>query len=134
MTISMCMQFTIKTLIDITKTDATKSDNKIEWYKQQNFLTVLQTIGLRSTVLNISDPIVEHAVADNFGSYFTNMQAQKIWVTNVLVSAHSIDALHKDFDWIPMIPNLDESVVFEKCYFTTVDPVFKNIIFEQSDK
>ena len=41
------MNFNLFTKVDITKTNARRGDDPFKMKQQQNYLTVLQTIGLR---------------------------------------------------------------------------------------
>lgn len=129
------MQIIITTLVDITSNGARKNEDKFKWYQEQNFLTLGQTLQLRTRILDQTTPIMEQRYPTEFGDYFKQLnEMQNIWEITFQVKGHSEQGLMEDFDWVPMIPNLNESVVFEKCYFTTKDPIFKNINFTITDK
>ena len=61
------MRFTIHTLVDITETHARRGDDPKQHRQQQNFLTVLQTIGLRVNPTYLEAPEVIKEVPSKLG-------------------------------------------------------------------
>ena len=69
------MRFIIHTLVDITETGSRRGEDPKQYRQQQNFLTVMQTIGLRVNPTYVKAPEVVKEVpraqveypADMFG-------------------------------------------------------------------
>lgn len=131
------MRFTLYTLVDITETGARRGEDPKMFRQQQNFLTVLQTIGLRVNPTYISAPECIRDLPNkyNFGKDYKNKQ--NIWEYTFDIEyedALDIETLHKDFDMIPIITGLDESVKFKNDVFSSQNSANRNIIFQKSDK
>ena len=130
----MNFNFNIYTLVDITNTGAKRNQDPRAYKQYQNYLTVLQTIGLRvNPTVNTNPTLV--ANYPKFGSAFKG--TQRVWKLPIEIeyeAATNLDILINDFDFVPFIPNLTESVTFDTCVFRTTDPKFKNIVFEIDDK
>lgn len=131
------MKFKIYTLIDITETQERSSSNKKQYCQQQNFLTILQTVGLRV------NPYYEHSpqISDKplnrlgFGSKFQG--EQRVWTFEFEIehqSALCVDNLKNDFKLIPFITSLDETVTFDTPSFCTQNKRSCNIIFKRLNK
>ena len=43
-------RFELTTLVDITKTNARRGEDKLAYGQQQNYMSVVQTLGLRTNV------------------------------------------------------------------------------------
>lgn len=131
------MKFRIYTLVDITETHARKGDETKLVRQQQNFLTILQTIGLRVNPTYIKPPSMFNDTPNkyNLGSKFKGKQ--NIWEFVFEIEyegALDIDMLINDFNLIPFIDDLDETVKFENAHFITRDSNINNIYFELDDK
>lgn len=128
------MQFNIKTLVDVTETNARRGDGNL--YKQhQNFMTLLQTIGIRANPSNIKVVNEKQPITGlGFGTKFKG--SQKVWTVTFEIEygATETDFLETDFDLVPVNINLDETAKFEKGIFFTKDKQFTNIIFNKLDK
>ena len=132
MAISNSMKFKIDTLIDITETNVRRQDNDKFAYKQQaNFQTLLQTIGLRCNINYDKSPtfgelnIAKLLFSDKY------IGKQKMWTFCFEVEyqeALNIDMLNKDFDLIPIITGLEETINLNKALFRTTDKE-RNILF-----
>jgi hypothetical protein len=71
----------------------------------------------------------------SFGKDYKNKQ--NIWEYTFDIEyedAIDIETLHKDFDLIPIITGLDESVEFKNAVFSSQNSTNKNIIFQKFDK
>jgi hypothetical protein len=121
------MIYCLYTLVDITETGHYKSRNDLERHQQQNFDTVVQTIGLSSNIEYTQSPKI--IPADIFGS-----EADKCWYFEWTTdrdyvfesSGDMIAKLKETFQFVPFIPNLNETVEFKM-------PIFilgNNIIFD----
>ena len=131
------MRFRLYTLVDITETRARRGDDPKAARQQQNFLTVLQTIGLRvNPTYNKSPQITEDTPAKlGLGKNYKNKQ--RVWQFDFEIeyeAALDLDILNSDFDLIPIIDGLDETAKFDNSVFLTQNPLKSNIIFEIDDK
>ena len=129
------MKFTLETLVDITQTDARRTDGDTQAYhQQQNFLSILQTIGLRVNVNVTKKPVCEEKTIKGFGSNFTGKQ--KVWTLPFEIEfedAVSLQMLKDDFNLVPVITGLTESAQINKSVFRTKDSKDRNIIFKLVD-
>lgn len=121
------MIYSLYTLVDITATYQYRSRNDLERLQQQNFDTVIQTIGLAGNLYYDNDPQV--IPAEIFGN-----SEQKCWrfewrMEMDMLFERNGDPIHKlkdSFEYVPFITGLTETAIFDK-------PVFrlgKNIIFD----
>tara|TARA_Y100000385_G_C12658265_1_gene452585 strand:+ start:96 stop:506 length:411 start_codon:yes stop_codon:yes gene_type:complete len=136
MAISNSMKFTIHTLIDVTKTDVRRHEHPKLVNQQANFNTLYNTIGLRTNPINF---IVTQELTAlnkyNFGSKYKNKQ--RVWTVEFEVEADystAEDLMQTDFDMVPFIAGLDETINLENKMFVTSDEIFTNILFLQTDK
>jgi len=121
------MIYCLYTLADITASGQYKSRNDLERLQQQNFDTVMQTIGLAGNVYFSHDP--KTIPADIFGNadqtcwYFEwTMEIEHLFE----VDGDEIYRLKDLFEYVPFIAGLTETAQFER-------PMFKlghNIIFD----
>ena len=126
------MRFKIFTVVDITETKARRGDDKKLYSQQTNYNTVLQTIGLRVNL----NPIyckshTENIDKTDFGT--TVKGKQRYWEFCFEVEyegALSLDMMMSDFDLIPVITDLDETVHNHNKVFRTSCPNDRNIVFE----
>lgn len=131
------MKFKLYTLADITESRARKGDNSLEVKQQQNFLTVLQTIGLRVNPEYSFPPELINDLPKKYNLGAKYKTKQNIWVFNFDIEyedALSIDMLVNDFNLIPFISNLTETAKFDNAQFITKDPEACNIYFDLGDK
>jgi hypothetical protein len=129
------MRFKLLTLIDITRTDARRGDDPRDQRQQQNYLTALQTISLRSNpVINTYPTVGEQSIKGlGFGEAFNGKQ--KVWKLNFSFESesHALDFLKDDFDLVPVITDLDESIDLGTKAFLTNGNAERNILFVQLD-
>lgn len=131
------MRFRVYTLVDITETGARRGDDPKSAQQQQNFLTVLQTIGLRVNPTYNKSPQTTKDLPTKLGLGKAYKGTQIIWQFDFEIEyedALSIDMLTNDFDLIPIIDGLSETIKFKNSVFITRDPEYTNIVFEQDDK
>jgi hypothetical protein len=126
------MKFIIKTLIDITQTNARRGDGDA-YKQQQNFMSALQTIGIRANPSNIKVTQQEQAVTE-FGSMYKGKHTVWNMHFEIEYGATSVDLLKVDFDLVPIINDLSETVKLDTAIFFTKDSKATNIIFEEIDK
>ncbi len=123
--------FELTTLVDITKTNARRGEDKLAYGQQQNYMSVMQTLGLRTNV-EVSDPIFKKQKATGFGSEYANKNLN-VWRCIVSVEqdeSHSTDMMQEDFDMVPVVKNLNESANIEDALFCTSDSKKCNILFK----
>lgn len=130
----MSFKFDIYTLVDITNTGAKRNQNPHAYKQYQNYLTVLQTIGLRVNPTVDTDPqiVTNHP---KFGTAYK--EPHRVWRLPIEIEyedALTEEMLLKDFDFVPFITGLEESADFDRCVFRTTDRRLKNIVFVQNDK
>jgi len=126
------MRFKIYTTVDITETNAKRQEDRKMYSQQTNYNTVLQTIGLR---VNLVPVYVKTYVKDisklGFGSAITGKQRYWEFCFEVeYEGALSVDMMNSDFDLIPVITELDETVHNHNKIFRTTCPNDRNITFE----
>ena len=131
-------RFNLYTLVDITKTNARRGEDKLAYGQQQNYMSMMQTLGLRTNV-EISNPTFKKQKATGFGSNFANKNLN-VWHCVITVEqdqSTSEDMMRTDFDMVPIVKNLNESANMEDALFCTSDPKKCNILFkfiEEDDK
>jgi len=131
------MRFKLYTLVDITETNARRGDDPKEFRQHQNFLTVMQTIGLRVNPTYVKSPQVIKDIPSkyNLGSKYKTKQSIWEYVFDIdYDGALDVDTLVNDFDLIPIITDLDETAKFENAHFITKKSDVCNIFFEVTDK
>jgi hypothetical protein len=128
------MRVTLITVVDITETNARKQDDKIARSQQANYLTMLQTIGLRVNAQPVS---CKHKVGDvtkiGFGSAITGKQ--RYWeflFEHEYEGAITQETLTDDFDLVPIITGLNETATINNYAFRTKDETERNIVFKLS--
>jgi len=130
----MNSRFKIYTLVDITCTNARKGEDYVAYQQQQNYLTVLQTIGLRvNPTVDRLPYIVNEPI--KFGRKHQN--CDRIWCFEFEIEfedAIDVEIMKNDFDLIPFIDQLTETATFDDAVFRTKCENDTNIIFCQQDK
>jgi|AntAceMinimDraft_6_1070360.scaffolds.fasta_scaffold04079_6 hypothetical protein len=131
MAVKYSMRIQLITLIDITQTNARKGDDPFEQQQQQNFLTTVQTLSLRSnpTINDMPTCVVEDVKTHNFGSVYKGKHS--IWKLSFEYEQTIEDImkiLNEDFNLVPFITNLTETVAVDIPVFNTNDKTIKNII------
>lgn len=129
------MQIVIHTLIDITNTGARKGDDKLLYSQQQNYMTLMQTIGLRSN-FEIEVPVVMKAttVDKKFGSIFKGKH--NVWSIQLGFDSQgtdSVNVLADDLDLVPVITGLTETCDQGQSIFSTSNKTNSNIFFKVVD-
>jgi len=131
------MRFIIHTLVDITETGSRRGEDPKQYRQQQNFLTVMQTIGLRVNPTYVKAPEVVKEMPSKLGlgtSYKTKQSVWKYVFDMEYDGALDIETLVNDFDLIPIITQLDETAEFDNAHFLTKDTALTNITFQIDDK
>jgi len=125
------LTFELFTVVDITETGARRGDPKLLEHQQQNYLTVMNTIGLRANPTIIKSP---YLVDENI-KFGKGISAKKVWrmVFDIEYGIHSVDMLKLDFDLVPFIKELTEDADIDDPVFRT-DVDSSNIVFREMDK
>jgi hypothetical protein len=128
------------TLIDITETNQTRnrSTDKLACSQQANWMTFVQTLMLRTNVLCNTPTVSEYSAAElkklGFGSDYKTKQ--KVWEVSISTEEYhtlpEVKDLEDDFNMVPVISDLNESIVINNNVFRTT-PKAKNIIFQADD-
>lgn len=127
------MRFRLLTLIDITATGARKGDDYRKQQQQQNYLTAIQTISLRSNPIVQQKPIMKKQNIGKLGFGEDIKGSHCVWELEFAFESesHSLDFLIKDFDLVPVIAGLDETVKLEPIAFLTNGRSNRNTVFLQ---
>ena len=130
------MEYKLYTLVDITHTGQhrTEPGKEADRWKEQNFNTVIQTLGIRSNIVWVYKPTMLEIGGRLIG--FDTNEIIRVWRFdwatdrdfNYQLDGDPVGMLKKDFNLVPYINGLDE--VMEQTYavFNTTDPG-KNIVF-----
>ena len=136
MTISISMKFRIQTLVDITETRARRQgDDKFAYKQEANFQTVLQTIGLRVNIEYENSPHFEEITVTKMPFDDKYKGKQMLWTFDFNVEyedALTLEMLISDFDLIPIITGLNETIQLDKALFKTTGKN-TNILFSVVD-
>ena len=126
------MKFRIQTLVDITETHARRQSNDKFAYKQEaNFQTVLQTVGLRVNISYLNSPTFEEITAAKNPFDDKYKGKQMLWNFEFDVEyedALTLEMLKDDFDLVPIITGLNETIQLDKALFKTTGKT-ANILF-----
>jgi len=130
------MEYKLYTLVDITRTGQYKSQagQEAERWKEQNFNTVLQTLGIRANVNFITGPSTTEVRGRVVG--FDTDKIIRVWRFDFFTDRNdlykkddnSIGLLLEDFHLVPYISGLGEQMEQQLTVFNTADPG-KNIVF-----
>lgn len=132
------MLYTIYTTVDITNTGQyrTEPGRERERWKEQNFQTILQTLGIRANISFAQKPYVEEISGHIRG--FKTANIIRVWHFEFYTErehlfekdGNPIGYLLDDFDGVPFISGLDESMEQNYDVFVTEGPA-RNIIFQK---
>ena len=129
------MDYKLYTLVDITHTGQYRlePDREADRYKEQNYNTVIQTLGLRSNIEVVQQPHAIELKGRLVG--FDTDEIIRVWrfdwrTEQDLYSddGDSLAFLKQDFHLVPYISGLDELMEQKYNVFATADPG-KNIVF-----
>jgi hypothetical protein len=130
------MKFRLETLIDITETRARRQgDDKFAYKQEANFQTILQTIGMRVNIEYQNSPTFEEIIASKNPFNDKYKGKQMLWTFEFNVEyedALTLEMLEGDFDLIPIITGLNETIELNKALFKTTGKD-TNILFSVVD-
>jgi hypothetical protein len=133
------MEYKLYTLVDITHTGQHRTEpgkESLRW-KEQNFQTLLQTLGIRANVTFTSSPIATELNGRLIG--FDTDTIIRVWRFDFFTDRdflyqdetdNPVGHLINDFRLVPYIAGLDEKMEQKYAVFNPEDPG-KNIVFFQ---
>jgi hypothetical protein len=130
------MEYKLYTLVDITHTGQHRiapGKEHLRW-KEQNFQTVLQTLGIRANVTYTNSPISTEVKGSLVG--FNTDDIIRVWRFDFNTDRddlygkdeNPVGFLIDDFTLVPYINGLDEAMIQQYAVFNPEDPG-KNIVF-----
>ncbi len=130
------MQYKLYTTVDITNTGQYRTElgkEHLRW-KEQNFQTILQTLGIRANVSFTEKPVVSEMRGSLVG--FNTDEIVRVWRFDFNTEREflfekdndPIGLMLEDFEGIPYISGLDECMEQNYNVFVT-DGAARNIIF-----
>lgn len=132
------MNYKLYTLVDITNTGQHRHEPGMEQlrWKEQNFQTVLQTLGMRANIVQLGKPTMLEVGGRAVG--FDIDDILHVWRFDFAterdylfeLEGDPVGFLKEDFDMVPYIDGLDESMQQNYNIFVTDGPA-KNIVFQQ---
>jgi hypothetical protein len=132
------MEYKLYTLVDITHTGQHRTEpgkESLRW-KEQNFQTVVQTLGIRANIVYSSSPVLTEVGGRLVG--FDTDEIIRVWRFDFGTeremlyekAGDPVAYLIEDFHLVPYIAGLDEAMEQKYAVFNTMDPG-KNISFFQ---
>jgi hypothetical protein len=130
------MQYKLYTTVDITNTGQYRTEagkEHLRW-KEQNFQTVLQTLGIRANIIYSDKPAISEMRGSLVG--FNTEEIIRVWRFDFATereqlfesAGNPVGYLLSDFDGIPYISGLDECMEQNYNVFVTDGPSC-NIVF-----
>lgn len=132
--------YTAYTLVDVTPTGITsaKSKNNFAYNQQQNYNTLVQSIGLRTQLydINVTSIEAQDVVELCFGNQFKGLHT--VWQID-FATEHTdvyrkhnnyVHFLEQDCEGVAFVSNLNETVNFSENCFETIRPEFINLCFK----
>ena len=128
------MRYKILSLLDITKTMTRRTRSAEEKSANQyaNYMTFENSLQLRSNVSIVSGPKAEIQDITNFKFGENYVGEHMVWTTVIELDfpdAVKQEFFEEDFDLIPMIIGLDETIKIKTGAYRTMDPEHTNILF-----
>jgi hypothetical protein len=132
------MEYKLYTLVDITHTGQARyeSGKEANMWREQNFQTVLQTLGIRANISYTNSPDVTEVKGRLVG--FDTDEIIRVWRFDFYTErdflfekdGNPIGHLLEDFHLVPYISGLDELMEQKYAVFNTYDPG-ANIVFHK---
>ena len=130
------MQYKLYTLVDITHTGQYRHEpgKELLRWKEQNFNTVLQTLGIRANLSFITNPLMTEVKGSLVG--FDTKEIIRVWRFDFETERDDmydngedpVGFLKEDFELVPYIEGLDELLQQNYAVFVT-EGKNKNIVF-----
>jgi hypothetical protein len=132
------MDYKLYTTVDITSTGQYRVEpgKEADRWKEQNFQTVLQTLGIRANIAYYNKPAMTTVKGSLVG--FNTDELIRVWRFDFYtersdlfeINNNPVGYLLEDFDAVPYISGLDESMTQNYTVFVTAGPA-RNIVFQQ---
>ncbi len=132
------MEYKLYTTVDITSTGQFRAEagKETDRWKEQNFQTVLLTLGIRANISYYNKPSMTTVKGSLLG--FNTDELIRVWRFDFYTERDSLFELNgnpvgyliEDFDLVPFISGLAESMEQNYDIFVTEGPS-RNIIFHQ---
>lgn len=137
-------EFTIHTLIDITETGKKRKEPgcEVEYYEQQNFTMLMQTIGMRVNPHYNSSPKFRTVNVDDFGFGQNYQGKHTVWSFKFFIefeagftdnTGNPTGLLVEDLNFIPVICKLKETIEPKLCVFDTKSSQHRNTVITTGD-
>ena len=130
----------VYSLIDISKTKQRRntSSDRTAIGQEPNWMTFVQTLTLRTNIYCEAPIATDYTAAEfkklGFGTDYTGKH--RVWEVDCTTDEYQyfppVEALEEDFNMVPVISDLNESIVINNNVFRTT-PKAKNIIFQADD-
>lgn len=130
----------VYTLIDITETKSYRSADQKLNHQQANFMTFLQTLMLTMNFFYDKAPTLiecdEKKLKElGFGTDYKG--SHNVWCLEARVDegrqVPDVETLQNDFDLVPVIPNLNETILINNNVFRAKDKKARNITFNKAN-
>jgi len=133
------MRYTLYTTVDITNTGQHRVESgkeALRW-KEQNFQTVIQTLGIRANIASYLKPIITEVKGSLIG--FKTDKIIRVWRFDFETERDHlfendndpVGFMKDDFEMVPYISGLDESMEQNFDVFVAYGDT-KNIVFHQN--
>ena len=130
------MEYKLYTLVDITHTGQHRAEpgkEALRW-KEQNFQTIMQVLGIRANIDFVSSPAVIEVKGKLIG--FDTDEIIRVWRFDFSterdflyeIDGDPVGYLKQDFHLVPYIDGLDEALEQNFAVFNTANPG-ANIVF-----
>ena len=130
----------VYTLIDITETKSYRSADQKLNHQQANFMTFIQTLMLTMNFFYDKAPTLiecdEKKLKElGFGSDYKG--SHNVWCLEARVDegrqVPDVETLQNNFDLVPVIPNLNETILINNNVFRAKDKKATNITFNKAN-
>ena len=130
----------VYTLIDITETKSYRSADQKLNHQQANFMTFIQTLMLTMNFFYDKAPTLiecdEKKLSElGFGSDYKG--SHNVWCLEARVDegrqVPDVETLQNNFDLVPVIPNLNETILINNNVFRAKDKKSTNITFNKAN-
>ena len=122
-------KFKIYTLVDVTNTKERNPVNSQDYKRNQNYQTMLNTIGLRSNPIVIDDPkLIDKPKSVKFGTSYDVDKCFVVELEGEYANAFSEESFKQDFNLVPVFGDLTSEIITPSV-FDTKSRSKKNIVF-----
>ena len=130
----------VYTLIDITETKSYRSADQKLNHQQANFMTFIQTLMLTMNFFYDKAPTLiecDEKKLQELGVGTDYKGSHNVWCLEARVDegrqVPDVETLQNDFDLVPVIPNLNETILINNNVFRAKDKKARNITFNKAN-